>query len=276
MGDQRVQEQAATADGGHREASRRHQLVVIRVLCGVLAVLAFTSAAGLTLPVVPADGPAFSAPDRITVTTADRTEVELERFQGPVRRFGSYFRDDRTFTLIDVDTRSRVPDRVPIVEPSELIQSDSLPARFIATVSGRDGVEDPNEREASLTDELRMYVPLSAGLPEYTDAQINRGEVTAAGETVTTDEPSVLAIAPLYTDGVQRPQEWVVLFDFAALHAAGNTNLSFPLAWYEDGSVVPAIRAVAPWLGVALLGLAVFLPRLARSPRSHNPRSSAV
>ncbi|WP_285043075.1 hypothetical protein [Plantibacter sp. LMC-P-059a] len=271
MDDQRVRSEAGAGESAERTSQRRHQRSVLQVLSGVIAVLAFTTAAGLTMPVVPADGPAFSAPDRITVTTAAGTEVELERFQGATTRFGSYARNGRTFTLLDVDTRSRVVDRVPIVEPADIIGSDELPVRFVARVSAPHGEEDPSAGEVRLRDEWRMYVPVEDGLPEYTDQQINRGEVGADGGSVTTDDRSILAIAPSYRDGSTSPQQWVVLFDFAALHAAGNTNLGFPLPWYIDGPVVPAIRAVAPVLGVVFLGLALFLPRLhwrGSSPRT--------
>lgn len=272
MGDQRVQEQAATADGGFREASRRHQLVVIRVLCGVLAVLAFTSAAGLTLPVVPADGPAFSAPDRITVTTADGTEVELERDGVPRSRLALLEGGEQVTALLQIDPVSHADGRVPVVSPG---LGDTLTERFVARVSGPDD-DASGADEQTLRDGTRRYVPRGTGLPDFSDDQLDAGAVEAAGLTVTTDDPSVVAMTPDYRSGADGPQRWVVAFDFAEMHAAGNTNLRFPLAWYEDGPVVPAIRAVAPWLGVALLGLAVFLPRLARSPRSHNLRSSAV
>lgn len=276
MDDQRVHGEAATVSGVDGADLRRHQRFVLRALCGVLALLAFTSAAGLTLPVVPADGPAFSAPDRITVRTADGTEVELERFQRATSRFGSYAPTGRTFVLLDVDAGSRVAEQVPIVEPVDIIGSDTSPTRFVARVGGPHGEDDASADEVSLRDEWRMYVPVEDGLPEYTDQQINRGEVDAAAASVTIDDRTVLAIAPFYRDGSSDPQQWVVLFDFAALHAAGSTNLSFPLAWYEDNAVVPVVRAVAPWLGVVLLLVAVFLPRLTRSPRSHNLRSTAV
>ncbi|MDN4638758.1 hypothetical protein QCD70_00735 [Agreia sp. PsM10] len=271
-----------------RAGNIRVLMVVAILLAGIHALVAF----GVGVPVVPGVGPQFQAPAEIRVTLTSGESLTLTaRYEGAeslakIGWFDSYdeLAGPFRFTSTRIDETNYVGQTVPVT-----LRSDSRArTRMILSYSSeRDGARPP-VIDDEFNDKSVLYFSNEGGLPNVSEddrvdeALDHSSERYPALAEVTTSDPAVVAIEArggprpgdleLIPGGNADTRLWAVVFDYAALHQAGRTNLSFPLSWYGS----PPLQwwtHNAWWICAAFLGFTAVLLTAGGAPERRRERA---